>query len=306
MNLTRNRKKINTRASGGPDEQPLRIEKKHYACFRVVSEIDDRYLVVGNQGGGDDDNGSDNGGGGGSDGSSTPPPLPSDDDQQQPSPKHKELRKRHLTVKTKAIARMKSADKDHKNNVHHHKQHNNFVAPSQQQPLARETMWPTTVEEMAQDLLLTLLRGNEKLCLRLADDERQRDSVFDLFAFVANSHGQQQQVQSQQKSPTPQKKQQRQRPKGSRDDVNHSNNGGNSSKSTGVNGSSNGNIRGGGNVGEAINLKAAAANVRAPIAEKDLLTTTCDTSPALEFFFIMCAPTASRPLKDFQARVAER
>jgi hypothetical protein len=114
------------------------------------------------------------------------------------------------------------------------------------------------VEEMAQDVLLTLLRGNEKLCLRLADDEQQRDSVFDLFAFVANSHGQQatagQTVAAAKK-----------RGKG----------GGGGSSAGG-----------------------------SPFAEEPL--TTCDTSPALDFFFIMCAPTASRPLKDFQARVAER
>jgi hypothetical protein len=43
------------------------------------------------------------------------------------------------------------------------------------------------------------------------------------------------------------------------------------------------------------------------VAEDELLLlTSCDTSPALDFFFIMCAPTASRPLPDLQIQVAKR
>jgi hypothetical protein len=117
-------------------------------------------------------------------------------------------------------------------------------------PMAPSQAWPTTIEEMAQDVILALLRGNEELCLRLAEDARRRDSLFDMFAFVANAHGKQEKRATKSK---------------------------------------------------------LVSNLETLVEEESAEPfTSCDTSPALDFFFIVCAPTSSRSLSDFQTRVGER
>jgi hypothetical protein len=48
-----------------------------------------------------------------------------------------------------------------------------------------KTSWPITIREMAQDLIIATLKGNEKLCLMLFEGNTT-DSVLDIMAFAAS------------------------------------------------------------------------------------------------------------------------
>jgi hypothetical protein len=153
-----------------------------------------------------------------------------------------------------------------------------FMAPSR--------AWPTTLQEMAQDSILALLRGNETLCLRIAENEHGvRDSLFDIYSFVANKHGLQQQRSAQRKTEAKVAMKRRKSVAQTR--------------KYGIQGSPQ-------KMGEQPVKDTEVDQGGEEEEDELLLLTSCDTSPALDFFFIMCAPTASRPLLDFQVQIAER
>jgi len=52
-------------------------------------------------------------------------------------------------------------------------------------PVEANQKWPGSIREMAQDLLIGIFRGNEKLCLRLAEGTAT-DPLLDVLAFAAN------------------------------------------------------------------------------------------------------------------------
>jgi hypothetical protein len=52
-------------------------------------------------------------------------------------------------------------------------------------PIRCVAKWPGTIREMSQDLIISMFKGNEKLCLYLAEGVNT-DPLLDVFAFVAN------------------------------------------------------------------------------------------------------------------------
>lgn len=52
-------------------------------------------------------------------------------------------------------------------------------------PIRSLEKWPGTICEMSQDLIIALFKGNEKLCLFLAEGVNTAP-LLDVFAFIAN------------------------------------------------------------------------------------------------------------------------